>query len=76
MHMVATNLCVWLSVIVEESRHGIVDHQEDGSHGTVGMDSYHNVTMNHTHMNHTTLVKMDAHGKSKMKSRFIQLECQ
>lgn len=26
MHMVATNLCVWLNVIIEETKHEILQH--------------------------------------------------
>ena len=35
MHMIATNLCVWLSVIIEETKHEIIHfvqvHKKDTS---------------------------------------------
>ncbi|XP_065574222.1 proton channel OtopLc-like isoform X2 [Artemia franciscana] len=36
MHIIATNLCVWLSVIVEETKHEII-HVYNDSHGSGGM---------------------------------------
>ncbi|EFX69506.1 hypothetical protein DAPPUDRAFT_62148, partial [Daphnia pulex] len=38
MHIVATNLCVWLNVIIEETKHEILHqfshHESDGHHGS------------------------------------------
>lgn len=31
MHMVATNLCVWLNVIIEETKHEILQFHINGS---------------------------------------------
>ena len=44
MHMIATNLCVWLNVLILETNHEIVDlhserHHREASHG--GHDDHH-----------------------------------
>lgn len=36
MHIVATNLCIWLNVIIQETKHEILSFQQQGGHGSHG----------------------------------------
>ncbi|KAI9556194.1 hypothetical protein GHT06_018768 [Daphnia sinensis] len=57
MHMVATNLCVWLNVIIEETKHEILhqfSHQHSDSSG------HHGQSSSRIHKSSATVVKRHA----------------
>ncbi len=40
MHIVATNLCVWLNVIIQETKHEILHFEQHGGGHTIEHDQY------------------------------------
>ena len=63
MHMIATNLCVWLNVLILETSHEIHEtHHHSGGHGAAAMADH-----GHGHVDH----KADDH---KVEPTVIEIE--
>lgn len=52
MHMVATNVCVWLYVLVQESKHEILKFLDPSHHG--GGSSHHIATSSQSELSNYT----------------------
>jgi hypothetical protein len=47
MHIVATNLCVWLNVIIQETKHEILNFEQQGGGGHITENGHHQVSAGH-----------------------------
>ncbi|KAK2720530.1 hypothetical protein QYM36_004416 [Artemia franciscana] len=75
MHLVATNLCVWLNVIVQETKHEILEFLANHDPSTDGQLPYKLVgSLSHDSTQNNTAI-MNFHGNVRHKRGSLEDEC-